>query len=280
MNSAQQLTSSVRLIGGLLAATLFLSGCDETLNPFKENDQYIFSMSGYLDTSLDEQWLRVVSLQEEIDRNGGGLNTSVTLEKLETGEVFSFRDSLFRYSETIYAYNFRSELQVQPASTYLLTATRGDGAQSRVVVDIPPEFIDPTFVPADRPWQPDMLLINGVENLADVQARFKVTYKLAEYSQPYHVSLIGDAFRVDENTHGVYIDRETIANATLGLEEIEITNCELYVASAGTDWVDFSNVDPELLMLPDGITNVESGTGYVIGVSSRAIPYDNFACED
>jgi hypothetical protein len=264
----------------LLSAGLFLTGCDESFNTFKENDRYIFSISGYLDTSQNEQWLRVVSLQEEIDRNGGGLNASVSLEKLETGETYSFRDSLFRYSETIFAYNFRSEIQVQPTTTYLLTATRSDGAQSRVVVDIPPDFVDPTFVPADRPWQPDMLLIQEVENLADIQIRFRIHHKVAEYSQPYQLSLIGRAFRMSGNSHGVYIDRETIATATIGMSDIEITDCELYVASAGTDWVDFSEMDPELLMLPDGISNVKNGTGYVIGVSSRTIPYENFACDD
>ncbi len=270
----------VLILAGVLLSGLLLNGCDESLNAFKDNDQYIFSISGYLDTSLEEQWLRVVNLQEDIDQNGSGMNGNVTLKNLESGETYTFRDSLFRYSETIYAYNVRTEARIQPGNTYLLTATRNDGAQSRVVVDIPDDYIDPTFVPADRPWQPDMLLMREVENLADIQVRFRINHKVAEYTQPYHLSLIGDAFRVNENTHGVYIDRQTITTATLGLDDIEITDCELYVASAGTDWVDFSKVDPDLIMLPDGITNVENGTGYVIGVNSRTIPYDNFACEE
>ncbi len=277
--TGKQLAAILTLVGFLSAGSL-LAGCDESFNTFKDNDRYIFSISGYLDTSLDEQWLRVINLQEEIDPNGGGMNGTVTLEHLETGESYSFRDSLFRFSETTFAYNYRTEAQVQPSSTYLLTATRSDGARSRVVVDIPDVFTAPTFVPADRPWQPDMLLIQEVENLADIQIRFRITHKVAEYSQPYHHSLIGGAFRMGDNSHGVYIDRETIATATIGMSEIEITECELFVASAGTDWVDFSEMDPELLMLPDGISNVENGTGYVIGVSSRTIPYENFACDD
>lgn len=272
--------STIFTLAAILTTGLFLNSCDESFNTFKENDRYLFSISGYLDSSLEEQWLRVINLQEEIDGEDHRMSGVVTMQHLETGEIYSFQDSLFQFSETNFAYNVRAGARIHPSSTYLLTATREDGAQSRVFVDIPDAFPDPIFMPSDHFWHPDMFRINQVEHLADVQVRFNVHHKLAEFTQPMQVSVLQEAFRIDEHTHGVYIYKEIIDNNIRGLTDVEITDCELYVASAGMDWIDFSEVDPEILMLPDGITNVENGTGYVIGVSSHTIPYDNPACDD
>lgn len=261
------------------AATL-LSGCDDTLKPFKENDRFIFSIYGYLDTSSDQQWIRVINLQEAVDRTGGGINGTVTLEHLETGEKANLEGSLFRYSDIHYAYNFKTDLQILPENTYQLTATREDGSYSSATIDIPRDFRDPFFLVEDNPENPDILWVYDVDNLADIQIRFTVYHPITEVVQPMAVSLIDGARAVGENNHRVFVDKQSILAATRDLEGIEVRNCSLYVASAGSDWIDFSSLDPELIALPDGATNISRGTGFLIGINSRSVLYENFACAD
>lgn len=50
---------------------------------------------------------------------------------------------------------------------------------------------------------------------------------------------------------------------------------QIFMASAGPAWIDFSVVDDEIIILPDGISNVEKGVGYVTGVYSKTIPYES-----
>lgn len=257
-----------------------LTACDDTLKPFKENDRFLFSIYGYLDTSSDRQWIRVINLQEAVDRTGGGINGIVILEHLESGERVILEDTLYRFSDIHYAYNFRADMEILPGNTYLLTATREDGAYSSVTIDIPRDFRDPLFLVEEQPDNPDILTIFDVENLADVQIRFNIVHPEAEFIQPMAISLIQGARAGGGNTHSVFVDKQSILNATSDLEGIEIRDCSLYVASAGSDWIDFSSLDPELIALPDGVTNIARGTGYVIGINSRSILYENFSCDD
>ena len=261
-------------------AVAFLSGCDDTLKPFKENDRFIFSIYGYLDTSTDRQWIRVINLQEPVDRAGGGINGTVTLEHLESGEKMILHDTLYRFSDIHYAYNFRADMEILPENSYQLTATREDGAFSSVTIDIPRDFRDPFFLVEDNPENPDILWVYDVDNLADIQIRFTVHHPITEAVQPMAISLIQGARAVGENNHRVFVDKQSIITATRDLEDVEIRDCRLYVASAGSDWIDFASLDPELIALPDGVTNIVSGTGFVIGINSRSILYENFACDD
>ncbi len=263
----------------ILFAGLF-SGCDETLDPFKENDRFIFSIYGWGDATDDTHWIRVINLQEEVDRTGGGINGTVTLENLSTGEEVTFRDSLFQYSENFYAYNFYTQANLSTSETYKIRALRSDGAESSVTIQMPGSFPDPVFEEAAIAGEPGGLYIRGIENLAEASIRFNVHFLRAEFTQPMSVSVLSDTLASGEDGYFIPIEPDVIANATVDLDEVEITDCEIFVARAGPDWLHFPSLDRNLIALPEGISNVENGTGYVVGVASRRIHFPNFRCDD
>ncbi|MDZ7718458.1 MAG: hypothetical protein U5K72_06520 [Balneolaceae bacterium] len=263
----------------LFIALFSLNSCDDTLDPVKENDRFIYSIYGYLESSADTQWVRVIHLQEEIDTTGGGIDGTIKMENLENGESSILKDSLFQYSEDVYAYNFWTKQNIEPRGTYRITAERSDGAVSSVTVEIPDTFKDPVYFPPATPGDPGRLVIEEIDNLADASIRFKIRYNVAGFTVNKSIPIIADTI---SRAAGYYIPifPNQIALATKDLDTVDIFDCELYVAQAGEDWVDFPNIDRNLIALPEGISNVETGTGYVVGVTSKRIPYPNGSCTD
>jgi hypothetical protein len=264
----------------LLIILLSLNSCDESLDPVKENDLFYYSMFGYLDSSEEQQWIRVIHLQEETDTTGDGIDGIVTLENLESGETSVLNDSLFQYSDDIYAYNFWTEQDIEPAGTYRITAERSDGVTSSVTVDTPETFEDPEYQPPVFAEDTGRLIIRGVDNLADASIRFKVRFNVANITVNNTISVISDTIATGPNSYYIPIYPDLISLATRDLDTVDIIDCELYVARAGSDWIDFSSLDRNLIALPDGISNVDNGTGYVVGVTSKRIFYPNGSCTD
>ncbi|MDR9365635.1 MAG: hypothetical protein RI575_09875 [Balneolaceae bacterium] len=279
MKSINHLKKSYVLIPLAMFVLLSFAGCDESLNPVKENDRFIYSIAGYLDSSADRQWIRVIHLQEETDTTGKGIDGTITLENLENGETSVLNDSLFQYSENLYAYNFWTEQNIEPRHTYRITAERSDGAMSSVTVEIPDTFKDPVYYPPAVPGDKGRLVIEGIDNLADASIRFKIRYNVAGFTLNQSIPIIADTI---STAAGYYIPiaPNRIAQATEDLETVDIFDCELYVARAGEDWVDFPSIDRNLIALPEGISNVEQGTGYVVGVTSKRISYPSGSCSD
>lgn len=265
----------------LILMGFYLSACDESLDPFKENDRFIFSMFGYFDATDETNWIRVINLQEEVDRTGRGINGTVTLENLSSGEAAVLKDSLFQYSANIYAYNFRTDKKLEPNEIYKLRAVRSDGAESSVIITMPDDFREPEFRTATFPGEPDGLSIWEVDNLAEASVRFNVRYVQAEITQRMSISLLSDTIPSGSDQYLIPVESTIISDATVDLDDVEITDCEFYVAKAGPEWVDFSSIDRNLIALPEGgISNVENGTGYVVGVVSRRIKFPNVHCTD
>jgi hypothetical protein len=264
----------------LFIAFIGLNSCDETLDPVKENDLFYYSIFGYLDSSEERQWIRVINLQEEIDTTGEGIDGIVRLENLQTGESSILKDSLFQYSDKFYAYNFWTEQDIDPTGSYRITAERSDGITSSVTVEIPETFEDPEYQPPISAGDPGRLIIKGVDNLADASIRFKVRFNVANITVNNTIQVISDTIATGPNSYYIPIYPDQISLAIRDLDSVDIIDCELYVARAGPDWVDFSSLDRNLIALPDGISNVDNGTGYVVGVTSKRIFYPNRSCTD
>jgi len=126
----------------LICITWILSGCNETFEPWQENDQYHFSMFGYLDASADTQWVRILPVREELFLEPRPLDFIVTMEHAESGESIVMQDSLFSYFQG-YAWNFRSEMDIRPGQTYRITASHPDGRSSHTTVQLPEDFPTP-----------------------------------------------------------------------------------------------------------------------------------------
>ncbi len=229
-------------------------------------------MFGYLDASADTQWVRIMPVRDSLFYNPKEIDATVTLEELETGKTVTLNDSLFHFSNNRYAYNFWTTKSLKPSGTYRLMAERPDGAASHVTVALPADFPTPiAYIWEPDDFTPDRIEVEGVEKLADAQVIYHTK------SQSFSISHIEDTVLVPDGSYQVRIrpwnDIETI-NTDLG-EQLEIPNenREIFVAVATDDFPDFAIVDEIIIALPEGVSNVENGLGYVGGILSKTIPY-------
>ncbi|WP_265764067.1 hypothetical protein [Fodinibius salsisoli] len=229
-------------------------------------------MYGYLDASADTQWVRIMPVRDSLFYNPKEIDATVTLQELESGETVTLNDSLFHFSNNRYAHNFWTTHPLKPSGTYRLEAERSDGAASHVSVALPADFPIPiAYIWEPDDFTPDRIEVEGIEQLADVQVIYR------NQGRHFPINHIEDTVIVPDGSYKVYIrpweDIETI-NTDLG-EQLEIPNenREIFVAAATDDFPDFATIDDIISTLPEGISNVESGVGYVGGILSKTIPY-------
>lgn len=280
----------ILLLFTLAMASLFmLNACDETFEPLQENDRYFFSIYGFLDASADTQWVRIIPLREGLNQLPE-LDGTVTLENLETGETSVMNDSLFQYQGGNQAWNFWSTMNLSPEGTYRLSAVNGEGQESSVVVEMPPDFPTPkVFENTNTQFGVDTVLIEGVENLADVRTIWSVSDNFSPTNRVFNYPHLQDTVDTNPGFHELEIntmrDIERIARIYHPDFDEAITfftpqRAQVWVASAGPGWLFFPEIDENIVTLADGISNVENGTGYLIGIVSKTVPLESCFDED
>jgi hypothetical protein len=284
MMQVQNLMSLIVLTLFLFKA-IFLTGCDQTFEPFQENEQYAFSMYGFLDASADTQWIRLMPVRQTFFLKPDPLDVTMTLEHLGSeGESSMLNDSLFYYGQNAYAWNYWTTMQLQPLESYLLRAESSDGNISSVTVTLPDSFPEP-YIEVDLEENAEYVQISGVKFLADVHSIHEFNQTLYDRTTVFLFSHHQDSVATNSqnDTHRVRINpSEAREYMEIYMEENPYTllNREIFVASAGPDWHFFPDIDEEVQSLPDGISNVVNGVGYVVGIVSKTIPWEMICFED
>ena len=256
----------------VLGAALLLAGCETTFEAFEASGQP-FSLYGYLDAAADTQYVRVSPLRDSLFARPAPLDATVTLEHLGTGETSVWRDSVFRFTGGALAHNFWSDEPVEPGAAYRMTVTRPDGAASTALVRLPPDFPTPQI--SVLASSPDVYITTiGVERLAEI----RMTYHLRDV-QSGERTLFPRSFLdrlrpfAEADVSGwslQFIPDEVLADVqTLRGPNQEVLAIDLFIAAAGPDWPDLEGIDLETLALPQTVTNVEGGVGYVGGIVSK-----------
>ena len=257
-----------------LITLMFLSGCDDTFEPLQENDRYHFSIYGYLDATADTNWVRVMPVRDAIYAGPEPVDAVVTLEHLETGSVSVMKDSLFQFGSDLFARNFWTTKSLIPGDSYRLTAENSSGQSSSVTITLPPDFSTPEVQQTEGDIT--FLYIDPVEQLVDLQViyavflRQNVQLQILYYpvSQLENKSLTENGYFVTVNRRN---DHNHIRQRLVGTGTIQPV--QVFAASAGPDWVDFSVIDDEIIELPEGISNIENGVGYLAGIVSKTVPF-------
>ena len=258
--------------GFALSVALWLTGCETTFEAFEPSDQP-FSLYGYLDAAADTQFVRVSPVRDTLFARPSPLEATVTLEHLATGRTSVWRDSLFQFRGGGFAHNFWSEAPIEPGATYRMTVAQPDEATSTVLIRLPPDFPTPQI--SILPFSPDVYITTiGVERLAEV----RMTYHLRDVRNGTRTSLprsFLDRIRPfsEANVEGwslQFIPDDVLADVqTLRGPDQEVLAIDLFIAAAGPDWPDLEGLDIETLALPETVTNVEGGVGYVGGIVSK-----------
>jgi hypothetical protein len=275
-------------ITGAVALFILLISCDQNFEPLKENEISPFSMYGTLDASVDTQWVRVTPLQKQIGITLEKPEMHVTLEHLESGNTIAMKDSLLQFSlpSGQNALNVQTNMEIDVGQSYQLRAARPDGATSSVTVTIPDDFPIPRVIPRSLDGCLVTLEITGVERLADVQYQMQVRitrpglYFKRSLSVPYRSRAYQTApeeYRVDVNINSARHRAMEVLGGLPANTKLEILEKYLFIASGGPGWVDseeLESIDDLTYALPEVVSNVQNGIGYVVGIVSKKIPDD------
>lgn len=276
----------------LMLPLLFLGACDTTFDPF-ERSPLEYSVMGYLDASADTQYVRIERLRDSLLIGSGPVDVSVTLEVLESGDKYIWKDSLFRFSNVM-VHNFWTDADIEVGQSYRLEVDPLNGKPIIAsVISLPDSFSAPSarelecmnlsldcgeywILPVD---------ITGIDRLA----AFSAVYHIPDYARPsgcktIRVSYWRDVVATPGGFRGDIQwkrDLELLASRFAGFANPHFAMFEVFVAAGGPDWPDFAGIDQETLFLPEVFTNVENGIGFVGGVVSRTHRFfgDPAACD-
>jgi hypothetical protein len=267
------------LLRGLPLLAL-LAACDATFSPILPS-QLRFSVFGYLDASADTQWIRVTPVRPTILTSADPLGATVTLENLSTGRAVELRDSVFRYSpldpdlgsEGMYAHNYWTAERIEPGATYRFSVAREGGPTSEAVVRIPTDYeAEVWLAQADRATsRGDVVSIVGLRHVALVRT--------TTYFHDRCGSGEGLTFSpidpVDSDVQMIPISRALRTRLGCGVPEVE--RRELLVVGSGVAWPSDADFDASALGVPGPASNVENSPGFLAGVLTKLLPYEE--CE-
>lgn len=260
----------------IIIVCLIIHGCDESFIPIQENPEHPFTIYGHLDSSLETNWIRVTPVRENLylDENAT-TEAVVTLEHIETGNTSVLRDSLFGFQQgAAFVRNWQTTMPIIPTHSYRLEAKKPDGRSSHIIVTLPDTFPDPV-VTAGSIYD---VYIKDVENVADVSVYYKVRNDASNTIQNFRFRHVQDAVNwpLPQNHHQFRISPgshfSVISNAYFGVP-YTILKRWVCVASAGPEWVNFEDYDEAELEIPDRVTNIEGGAGFLFGVVSKSIEF-------
>jgi hypothetical protein len=120
-----------------LLLLLFLAACDNSVEPFAEGSPAHFSISGFLDTASDTQFVRVSPLRRSPDERRDLGDLLVTLESPETGDSWRMRDSLVRLTDGSTGHLFHVSTRAMHGRRYRLSLSRPAGGETRAETDVP-----------------------------------------------------------------------------------------------------------------------------------------------
>ena len=115
------------------AALAALAGCEVALDPIEDGTRY-FTLSGYLDTEADTQWVRVEPLDLTVAPSDEPIDAEVTL--VGPGGRARFTQRVVRLGPNP-SHLFWTTADVEPGQAYTVEARRPDGATTRARVRTP-----------------------------------------------------------------------------------------------------------------------------------------------
>jgi uncharacterized protein YceK len=263
----------------ILITIAVLSGCNNTFEPLQENDKYVFSMYGTLDVTADTQWVRVMPIGDRLFNNITDPNgTVVTLKNINTGTSITLNDSMFTFGGPSYMWNYWTTESILPETVYELKATTPDGLSSTAVVSTPAILEIPTIgynLIAERGE------VNGPNQqrlvIAEVTywAQFLDDFGNWSDTEKHVISVLNGSFTNPfTGNYRFSFETRTLLNRKMGIpfSRIRVNNVYVRIATARTFWPSYLNLSDEEAVMPDVISNVTNGTGYIATISSRYLP--------
>jgi len=267
---------TIPLLVAMMAAVTLWTGCEDTVNPFVEEDRY-FTVFGYLDTATDEQYLRVIPLRTDFAAlEAGQIDANVTTVEQETGRTIAWRDSLITFDDGSSGHVFVSNFRPIPGWTYNLTVAREDGKRAEATTTIPVVG----GVELDEPTISVAAVFQKIrwDNVDFPPFRVEVWYRFLNASpgQPFLDAVIpygnvGDLYGqvFQGNKWEVLVrltdDKEEVTKA-LGVSDDAapfLMSVGMRLTMTSDSWRPPDGVfDPEVLVQPGTFSNIDAGFGF------------------
>lgn len=244
---------------GALAVALAAVGCEVPLDPIDRGGR-AFSMSGYLDTEADTNWVRIEPLGTTFEPVEGPIDAQVVLQGPHGVAPFTQVVRQFRSGT---AHLFWTTAPVAPGQTYTVVATAADGASARARVATPAATPAPELV--DGPTQcPTRFIYRGAGRVGDAF----VTYTIAEpMRRVVRFSRFRQLVRTAEGVEATAYygsDALDMDRDPFGVLDPALS-AEIALAVVTDAWPEMT--DLETALIPRDNPDIEGGVGFVGGAT-------------
>ena len=290
-------THTYLLLAILLTASLLsTNGCDPTVDVLRPSDRYRYSLFGALNVAADTQVIRVDPIGTPTQVGvSPGLDVSVVLRNLDSGEEIPLRDSLTAMTaDTLRMYNFWTTDPIRPGTSYEVAVMNDSTDLTTATTTTPVQAPDltvrlPIRVPCDRSprFQEDLIANNSfevkarnVDHIAAAITHYPIIYPrggdtLRTWVPRDHYDKVTD----EGNRFSIYVfylpDLRSVnpgssADCSASSDFFR-SAARMVVAAGGPQWPAWRNASLNDLARPNQFSNVEGGHGFVGGVYTDTV---------
>lgn len=262
---------------GIVVLGLLWTGCEEDVVGVLGTERP-FTLYGVFTPGPDTQWVRVFSIEQRLELvEPEPLDAQFVSTNLTTGEMHVWRDSITQDERGFYSHVFWAPFAVNYGETHKVEVSRSDGQTSSVQVEIPvlSELVElEPKIEFREVFQPVL-----VEGATSRLIKIELSYKLinspnAVSSQPDVVipydgrqRMTPDGWVVDVMlSEDIDILREELAKTGNWFPSfgVGVTSMTLQMMLVDEAWnPPDGNFDPEVLVQPGTLSNVENGFGFI-----------------
>jgi hypothetical protein len=260
----------------------FFTGCSEEVTPVLGTEM-AYSIYGLFTPELDTQWVRVFPIEGTLQlREATPLDAIVTSTDLHTGEELVWQDSLLLQPNGGYEHAFWAPFSAAYGHEYRLDVRRSDGLTTSGQAAVP-SLLDTEIQPFEE--RPDVvipvMLRGSAGYLMKAEVEYDVIYDYFEGPPssvssdkivlPYDGALSESAegWLLPINLSDDYDRMKTILTQEMRWNpgfRLVILGMSARMLVASEDWTPPGGVfDPEVLGMPNVMSNVDNGFGLVVG---------------
>lgn len=268
-------------LSGMLLVVLACAGCEEDI-VLVSGTERAFSLYGVLNPTADTQFVFVFPVEGRLDPAASeALDVKVTSTDLTGGGATVWKDSLVTNDLGLYGHAFWTTERVAYGHRYRVEAEGPDGSRSAAEVTAPPRVTWQVGAPSMRDPIGETVFVTGAPRLLKPQVTFMaatarnwgptgIEYAYTDVTVPYDdvMKQTADGWKVPVDLGRAY---HLLFNKLAGIVEdhIEHYGVDLWMVTfeaivASEEWNPPGGIfDPDALVHPEVMTNVEDGFGFV-----------------
>jgi hypothetical protein len=263
----------IAVVCGVLTVTFTVSGCEEDVVAVLGIDDP-FSLYGVLTPQADTQWVRVYAIDDALRPITGEPLDAVFESAAGSDSTITWTDSVVVEGNGMFAHVFYAPFAAAYGQDYSISVTRSDGLQSTVDVAVPP--FSELLLPPQSATAPAVLratITGDPPNLIRVEVTYEYIFRSLSDQERLRTTFSYDGEAEPaaiDWTLPIQVARDTraIRNAikeSTGLDpEIKVVKITVRMIVANIEWnAPGGAFDPEILVEPGLMSNVEGGFGFV-----------------